>query len=336
MMTRQNIRHHFTIRLRPPVNYSALICAVFLIALMPLSAVAIDIHLGTGPDGTFSHFTGRTICRTLNKHAEDIACKVVPAPDAIHNLTNLQGGSLDISLVDSRMLIDAINKTGYFEFLDIQYDNLRELLPLYDRPFTLVARDDAQITSLETLKGKRVNAGAPRSEEHLAIDTILISKNWTKSDFSLFGEVSASLSQDKMAFCHGEVEAMFHIGVHPDPSLQQLLERCNAMLVDMNDSEITKLVDSEPAYSMIDISAGTYPTLQRSIITFGTTVFLIASGSLDEQTAYKIMEALDKNQQNLRSAHSALNAFTVGPAPERTAGIQRHPGAANYLSSHGN
>jgi hypothetical protein len=329
MMTRKKVRHHFTIR---PMIHVAAICAFFFIALIPKSASALDILLGTGPEGTFSHFTGRTICRIISRQAEDITCNAVPGPDAIHNLTNLQGGSLDISLVDSRMLADAVNKAGYFEFMDIRFDSLRALLPLYDRPFTLVARGDAQITSLEKLKGKRINAGAPRSEEHLATDAILTAKNWAKEDFSLFAELSASLSQDTMAFCHGEVEAMVHIGVHPDPLLQQLFELCTAAFVDMDDSDIVELVDSQPALSMIDIPAGIYPALQKPVLTFGTTMSLIASASLDEETAYKIMEALDKNQQNLRSTHSALSAFTVGPDRKRTVGIELHPGAAKYFS----
>jgi hypothetical protein len=165
---------------------------------------------------------------------------------------------------------------------------------------------------------------------------ILTAKNWTKDDFSLFGELSPSQSQDTMAFCYGEIQALIHIGVHPDPSVQQLLELCNAALVAMDDSDIAKLVDSQPALSQIDIPAGIYPSLQKPVSTFGTTVSLIASGSLDEETAYKIMEALDKNQQNLRSTHSALNAFAVGPAPDRTTGIHVHPGAATYLSTHSN
>jgi TRAP transporter TAXI family solute receptor len=329
MMTRKYVRHHFTIRLMMNV---AAICAFFISALTPIYASAFDILLGTGPEGTFSHFTGRTICRIISRHAEDIDCKALPGPDAIDNLTNLQGGSLDISLVDSRMLADAVNKAGYFEFMDIRYDSLRELLPLYDRPVTLVARGDAQITSLENLKGKRINAGAPRSEEHLATDTILTAKNWTKGDFSLFGELSASQSQDNMAFCYGEIQAMLHIGVHPDPSVQQLLALCNAALVDMDVSDIAKMVESQPAYSEIDIQAGIYPSFQKAISTFGTTVFLIASDSLDEETAYKIMDALGKNQQNLRSTHTALNAFTVGPDRKRTVGIELHPGAAKYFS----
>jgi TRAP transporter TAXI family solute receptor len=329
MMTLKIVRHHFIIRLR---NSVAAACALIFIALTPVSAMALDIFLGTGPEGTFSHFTGRTICRIISRHADDIACRVVPADDAIDNFTNLQGGSLDIGLLDSVMLTDAVNKTGYFKFLDIRYDNLRELLPFYDRPATLVVRGDAHITALENLKGKRINAGAPRSEERLVTDMILTAKNWTKHDFSLFEELSASLSQDTMAFCYGEVEAMVYVGVHPAPSVQQLLERCNAALVDMDDKDIVKMVDSQPGLSQIGIPAGVYPSFQKPVATFGTTVFLIASGSLDDETAYNIIEALDKNQQNLRGIHPALSSFSVGPAPVRLNGIELHPGAAKYFS----
>ena len=129
-----------------------IISAFLIVVLLPFSANAFDILLGTGETGTFSHFTGRTICRIINGHADDINCKTVPASGNVHNLTNLREGSLDIGLIDSRMLHDAMNKTGYFEFLDISYDNLRVLVPLYDVPVTLVVRSDDGINSLEELK----------------------------------------------------------------------------------------------------------------------------------------------------------------------------------------
>ena len=225
-----------------------IILTFLIIAIFPFCANAFDILLGTGETETFSHFAGRMLCRVINRHSNDLNCRTVPGPGDVHNLTNLQGGSLDIGLIDSRMLHDAMNKSGYFEFFDISYDNLRAIVPLYDDPITLVVRSDAKIASLEALKGKRINAGAPRSLQHLAVDTIMQAKKWTKPDFSLVGEISASLSQDTMAFCHGTIQAMVHIGVHPDSSLQQLLRLCKANLVGMYDNDIEKLVNDHPAY----------------------------------------------------------------------------------------
>jgi hypothetical protein len=253
----------------------------------------------------------------------------------VDNLTNLRGGSLDIGLIDSRMLYDAINKTGNFEFLDISYENLRVLVPLYYTPITLVVRSDAGINSSEDLKGKRINAGAPLSMEHLAMDTIMKTKNWSNKDFSLVQELSASQSQDTMAFCHGTVQAMLHIGVHPDSSLQQLFKLCEARLVNMDDKDIEKLVNDHPAFSKIKIAADTYPSHPQSTTTFGTTGMLVGSEDLDEQTVFKIMDAIYSNPKRLKSAHPALSLFAVDAARKNDAGAQPHSGAAKYFSEHG-
>jgi len=312
------------------------VISVFLIVgLFPFSADAFDILLGTGETGTFSHFTGRTICRMINKHADDIDCKTVPAPDAVHNLTNLRAGSLDIVLIDSSMLQDAMNKTGYFEFFDIGYENLRALFPLYDIPITLVARSDARITSLQALKGKRINTGAPRSLHQLAFEAIMRAKRWSKNDFSLVQELSASQSQDTLAFCHGTVQAMIHIGVHPDDALQQLFRLCKADLVNMNDSDIGKLIKDHPAFAKIDIAADTYASQPKGITTFGTRMILVASENLDDQTVYRITAAIDSHRKYLRGAHRALADFSVTAKKINVAGIQLHPGAAKYISAEG-
>jgi len=302
------------------------------LSLFPFSASAFDIRLGTGAPGTFSHFTGRILCRAINSHPGDINCQAVTASGDMHNLTNLQGGSLDIALIDSRMLLDAMNKTGHFKFLDISYENLRILAPVYDIPITLVVRNNAGITSLEDLKGKRINAGTSRSPQYLAVDTILKTKKWSKKDFTLFGELPPSQSQDTMAFCHGTMQAMMHIGVHPDSSLQQLFKLCKADLVSMDDSDINKMVNEHPAFWRINIAANTYPSHPEEVITFGTRAMLVASENLDDQTVYQIIEAIDQNQKRLTTAHPALSLFYADSTKNNVAGIQLHTGAVKYFS----
>ncbi len=315
-------------------NRTLIISAFLSVGLFPFSANAFDILLGTGETGTFSHFTGRMLCRVINSTLDDMNCKTVSAPDHVDNLTNLQGGSLDMGLIDSRLLHDAIHKTGNFEFLDISYENLRVLVPLYYTPVSLVVRIDAEITSLDDLKGKRINAGAPLSMAHLAMDTIMKTKNWSNKEFSLVQELSASQSQDTMAFCHGTLQAMLHIGVHPDSSLQQLFKLCEARLVNMDDKDIEKLVNDHPAFSKINVAADTYESHPQSITTFGTSGMLVASEDLDDQTVYKIMDAIYSNQKRLKSAHPALSLFAEDAARKNDAGAQPHPGAAKYFSEH--
>ena len=318
-----------------PFKPVPLICVIIIAVLFPFSSNAFDLLLGTGETGSFSHYTGRTICRMINRQAIGVDCKPVPGPDDVHNLTNLRGGSLDIGIIDSRMLHDAINKTGFFEFLDINYQQLRTLVPLYDVPVTLVVRKDAGIHLLEELKGKRINAGGPRSPRHLAVDTILKAKNWSEKDFSLFENLPESQSQDEMALCYGTIQAMVHMGVHPDSSLQQLLRHCKVGLADMNDGEIEKLVEKNPAFFKIRIPENTYPSSPKEVSTFGTRAILVASEDLDEETVYRIMDTLYGNRKRLKRAHPGLSSFAMDSAQMRESGIETHPGAARYFSEHG-
>ena len=312
------------------------IVSLFLIGvcIFPLAANAFDIRLGTGEPGSFSYFSGRVLCRIINSQVDDIHCQQVPAIDDVHNLTNLQGGSLDISLVDSRTLFDAIEKTGNFEFLDISYENLRALAPLYDIPITLIVRNDAGITSLTDLKGKRINAGNPGSLQDLAVDTILKAKKWSRDDFSLVGVLPPIKAQDTKAFCYGTMQAMVYIGIHPDFSLRRLLKTCNGDLLSMDDSDIEKMVNDHPAFWKIDLPAGTYSSDPEKVVTFGTRAMLVASDGLDTETAYKIIETIDNNRKRLSTTHSALSLFSPDTARKSATGIELHSGAAKYFSDH--
>ncbi|MDX2494437.1 MAG: TAXI family TRAP transporter solute-binding subunit [Desulfuromusa sp.] len=313
-----------------------ILCLILIVGVcvLPVSVHAYDILLGTEAPGSFSYFTGRMLCRMINTQVDGVNCQQVASADDINNLTNLQGGSLDLNLVDSRTLFDAINKTGNFEFLDISYENLRLLAPLYDIPITLIVRNDAEINSLDDLKGKRINAGNPQSLEYLSVEAILKAKNWSRKDFSLVGALPPIKSQDTKAFCYGTMQAMVYVGQHPDFSLRRLLKTCNGELMDMDDNDINKMVNDQPEFWKMELAAGSYPSHPEKVVTFGTRAMLVASSDLDEETVYKIIEAIDKNKKRLASAHPALSLFSVDTARKSADRIQLHSGAAKYFAEH--
>ena len=296
---------------------------LFFFAFSPLTVHAYEILMGTGEIGSFSHFAGKNICRLISMDRE-FSCKTIPAPDNTHNLTNLRSGSLDIALVDSRMVNDALNNSGYFKFLDIKYDNLRSLASLYTVPIVLVVRDDAKISTLDDVKGKRINAGTPLSLQHLAAETIMRAKGWTNKDFSLVENLPTNQSQDTLAFSSGTTQALFHIGVHPDPVLQQLLVRTKAKLINLDDPDIKRLVDEDWAFTKVTIPAGTYSTIPDKVNTFGTQVILATSKDLDDATARSILDAIFKNRETLKRAHPSLSPIRGSDTDRLKGQIQPH------------
>lgn len=308
------------------------LCILLSVSSFPTSTFATDILLGTEAAGTFSHFAGRAICRVINRHADGLNCQTVPALDSVHNLTNLQGGSLDMALVDGSLLYDAINKKGSFAFLDIRYDNLGYVTSVYDQAILLVTRSDADIDTLDQLKGKRINAGAPLSETNKAMELIFETKGWTEADFKVVEALPSSQSQDTMAFCHGSVQAMVTIGVHPDSALLKLMKLCSAMPVSMDDPDIVKMIVSHPGYSKMIIPPKIYPELDQPVTTFGKTVSLVASGSLDDETVQTIMAVMDAQQSILKNSHPAMGNWKAEKTELSDIGLSYHPGAAAYLS----
>ncbi len=302
------------------------LCFVFISDV----AQAYEILMGTGKRGSFSHFTGRTLCRLVTMET-GLKCRAIPAPDPTHNLTNLRSGALDIALIDSRMLNDAFTSRGYFQYLDISYENLRTLVSLYTVPVVLVAREDAGIRVLDDLKGKRINAGAPLSMHHLATDAILLAKGWTKRSFRLMEELPETQSQDRLAFSRGAVQAMFHIGVHPDPTLQGFIDRTKARLVNMDDAEIADMLQDHNCYTKATLPPRTYSENTETVTTFGTQVILTTSEDLDDATVQTILEIIWDNREKLKKSHPALSEIKEAKTRILNGEIRPHQAAIQYF-----
>ena len=230
------------------------------------------------------------------------------------------------------MFSDALAKRGNFAFFDISYNTLRPLLYVYDRPILLVVRGDAGIASLADLKGKRLNTGPARSPLQLAAATIMAANGWAPTDFSLLSELPASQSQDTLAFCHGTVQAMLHIGVHPDASLAKVLDLCQAQLVGIHDADIERLIGDQAAFYESVVASGTYDSELDAIRTLGTRVMLVAPEGLEAETVFDIMAAIQAGRDRLRQAHPALTLPPLTAAEQKGGALQLHPGAASFFA----
>ena len=126
---------------------------------------------------------------------------------------------------------------------------------------------------------------------------------------------------------------MVHIGVHPVSSIQQLLQRCDAQLIGMNDTHMAALVRENPALIMTAIPADTYRGQTQRLETLGSQAVLVVTEELDEQTAYAIIDALYSNPRRVRGAHSALYLKPVDLSKEKIGGAKLHPGSVRYFST---
>ncbi len=142
--------------------------------------------------------------------------------------------------------------------------------------------------------------------------------------FPVFAELSPTLSQDKIAFRQGDVQALVYKGVHPYYDIKQLMEDTEAYLTGFFSTGMVDLIIANPSLSRQDLKKSTYPSLEEKISTFGTTMTLISSADLDDGIVESLIMALEQNKHLLQAMHPVLSPLPPIKAPQWFGSIKVH------------
>jgi hypothetical protein len=307
--------------------------AFALLFLLALPAQAEEILLGTGSKSGVYFQVGRSICRLLTRNLPDFACQPLETAGSSFNLANVEGGALEVGIVQSDVQHHAIHRSGPYQFVDTPHDNLRSLFSLYVEPFNLVVRHDADILSLDALKGKRVNVGNPGSGHRQTMEAVMRAKGWHADDFQLLSELPPS--QQTMALCHDHVQAMVYVAGHPNRSVAHAIKLCDATLMDVSGAEIDELVSAQPFYAYTSIPAGTYPGVDKPVKTFGTLATVVSSADIDEVLVYDLVKTVFENIDRFKRMHRAFHDLNPAAMISRGLAAPLHPGAERYYRQMG-
>jgi len=318
---------------------SALGCFLALLlcmALFPSTSFSFELLIGTGERGSFSHYAGKIICRSVHKFDQDVTCRAVPSDSYTDNLTNVQGGSLDLALVNSKMINDAFHGDGLFKYVSLDYAQLRLLLPLYRTPISLLVRRDAHINTLGDLVGKKVNAGRVLSLQENVFEAIMAAKGWREDTFSLYQNLPETNSQDYIALHTGSVQAMLHIGMHPDDKLKRSMANGQTQLVGVSDQAVKQLVAGDSGFYTQTITSGTYSEYANDIDTLSLETLLVTSSDSDTETVALVLEAILVAKKQLQNAHPSFLAEAVNIETLNEGYLHPHPEAILFFQSNQN
>ena len=317
-------------RLKAPVLVAALL-------LSPVGGAGVssaaDIVVGTGsPTGVYFK-VGRAICRIIESAAADMNCAPLATEGSLFNLSNLRAGALELAVVQSDWHFHAYNKSGPYAFVDESYAHLRSLFSLHSEAFTVVARLDSGIASFDDLKGKRVNIGNPGSGQRATMDAVMAAKGWTREDFLLTQELSAS--EHVLALCHDRVQALVYMVGHPNASIEKAVGLCGGRMLDVADADIEQLVERTPYYAPAQIPEGLYRASPDAVETFGVKATLLSTTDVDEETVYRIVRAVFENLDQLRSFHPSFELLEADSMIREGLSAPLHEGALRYFRERG-
>ncbi|MDV6317618.1 TAXI family TRAP transporter solute-binding subunit [Chromohalobacter sp. HP20-39] len=319
----------------------AFTAALFSGALLGAAALATPamaqdqerfVTIGTGGQTGVYYVVGQSICRLVNRNADEtnIRCNAPSTGGSVANINGIKSGELSMGVAQSDVQYRAFNGEGDFEK---PMEDLRSVFSVHGEPLTVLARKDADIQSIEDLKGKRVNIGNPGSGQRATMEVLMDAEGWTTDVFSLTSELGAA--EMASALADNNIDAMAYVVGHPNGAIQEATTTVDANLVPLNDDAVDGLVKKYPYYAKSVIPGGMYKGNPDDVETFGVKATFVTSSKVPEDVVYQVVKAVFNNFDRFKRLHPAF--ADLKPSEMISAGLSAplHEGAKRYYQERG-
>jgi uncharacterized protein len=303
------------------------------VACAPLAKTS-HVTIGTASLTGIYYPLGGSVCRLLNLDTlrHGLRCSEEPSSGAVDNIESLRRGRLDIGIVPSDVLADAVVGQGAFSSQG-PTSELRILFAGPEEMLTVVARKELGIRTVAELRGTRINIGNPGSRQRANIDRVMAGVGLRRSDFIDVRELSAA--EQNRAFCIKELDVIVYSVGHPDGLIQDVTRTCHGRLVDVSGPAIDRMLSEYREYERAVIPGGTYADNPADVRTFGVRAVLVTNRRVSDTVAYEITRAVFDNFDAFRRLHPAFEAVSVADMIRGGGRAPVHAGALRYYRERG-
>ena len=316
----------------------AVLCGVAALAVIGLACAPManrpDVVIGTASATGIYYPLGGSICRLLNLDTarHGLRCSEEPSSGSVANIESLRRGRIDIGIVPSDVLADAVAGQGSFTSRGPTTE-LRILFAGPDEMLTVVARKELGIRTVAEARGTRINIGDPGSRQRASVERVMAVLGLRRSDFGDMRELSAA--DQHRAFCVKELDVAIYSVGHPDGLIQDVTRTCHGMLVDVSGPAIDRLLSEYREYERTVIPGGTYSNNPADVRTFGVRAVVVASPRASDTMAYEITRAVFDNFDAFRRLHPAFEALSAADMVHVSGRSPVHAGATRYYRERG-
>ncbi len=306
--------------------------AISSMAMMaPSLAAEKFITIGTGGQTGVYFVVGQSICKLVNRASKDIKCTAPSTGGSIANINAIKAGDMDMGVAQSDWQYHAYNGSSKFE--GDKFDKLRAVFSVHGEPFTVIARQDADISNFDDLKDKRVNVGNPGSGQLATMEVLLEAKGWSMDDFALASELKPA--EQAAALGDNKVDAIVYTVGHPNGSIQEATTTTEANIVTVDGDAVKGLIDDNPFYAEATIPGGMYTGTDDDVKTFGVKATFVSSSDVDDEVIYEVVKAVFENFDRFRKLHPAFANLKEEEMIAAGLSAPLHDGAAKYYKEKG-
>lgn len=258
------------------------------------------VTFGSGPiDGAYYEAVN-TICASFNQNPiEGYRCSTDPTPGSLYNLDALERSTLDFALVQSDLHRDAFVTASRSNFA-AKPSELRSVISLYPEPFTILVRNDADISSLADLRAKRVDQGPSSSGRRPTVERVFGTLGLVESDFAELTQHALLVALDEL--CAGRLDAVLLVIGHPNSAVARSLKECDVHLINASGSNLRKFVADNPAFTSGLIPSHSYPELQEDISTFSVMATVMTRNDVPYQLVTRMAQMMINHWKDIRQA----------------------------------
>ena len=248
---------------------------------------------------------------------------------SVENIQLITTGRAEIAFAMGDATRQAIEGNGPFEGRN-DLNDLKAITALYPNYVQIVSTKDAEVSSVDDLRGKRVGVGDINSGVELNAQMILESYGMSyddiDEDFLSYGD---AIDQMK----NGQIDAAFVTSGIPNSSVMDLATSAEVVIVPIEGEGLNKLRKEYPFFEEATIPGGTYDQTE-DVTTTSITNQLLVPNDLSEDAAYLITKTIFENLDELYASHNAAKKITLDSVKNGLA-TELHPGALKYYKEQG-
>ncbi len=283
----------------------------------------ISIATG-GTSGTY-YPIGGALAKVINENVANANASAQSTGASVTNTRLIAHQKVELAILQNDIASYAVN--GENQFSEAPVTNMKGIATLYPEIIQIVVREDANISSIKDLKGKKVAVGAPGSGVEANASQILkffgLTYDDIEEDFLSFGEAASRL-KDR------QIDAAFLTAGIPTAAVMDVAATQDINLLNFTDEEIESLNKKHPFLTGVVVPAGTYNGVDNSVKTIALKATLVVEASLSEELVYNITKAIFENRDTLIAAHARARDIKVETAQDGMT-VELHSGAQKYF-----
>jgi len=271
------------------------------------------LTITTGTEGGTYFAMGQVLAATLGEADPPIKARAVKSGGSAENARRVAINRDTLGLVQSNAPL---------------FGDVKLIARLYPEVYHLLARNDAAITRVTDLAGKRVAVMPAGSGSNTAFYKVLEHYQVAPSEITA---VPGTLEDGLAALKAGEVDALFVIIALGNDTIAETIRGAEIQLLGLDQAQAMALFD--PALTRIEVPKGVYsgdaPVPSERINVLSVDALLVANSGLPDDVASAIVTLLFEQRQQMVKANRQA-AFISEPTAQQRLTIGVHPGAESY------